>query len=286
LELDLGDLELAASRVAELAPDLVEASEPQTVEALLEALRLRTRAEQLLAGAEALGLRTSLLTEDQEVELMTFDELVRPHLWELTALNEQRSAELQAVAPSQRSRLWWWSEGVTLPPDTAGWMSHVACLVRSFPDAREEFEQLIAADRLLDEAYQGAEPHRSVDGDSAKVVTLSSWIKRRQVPNQAGEELLLAAGFAGSESTLMRTPEAEVSWREPGELLLDLLVDRVEGQMPYLQLGHCEVQGAQVPDCEERFSFHLDAPELSSKTATLVLPLRSGLVRIELFGDS
>lgn len=91
----------------------------------------------------------SALEDSAARELSEADELLHQELWCLTVLNEHRRAALEAIAPAERSCVWWYAEGAHVHPRAALHLGEVAALAACFPDAREELDALLDAERVL-----------------------------------------------------------------------------------------------------------------------------------------
>ena len=148
-------LEVAAAAIVELAPDLELAEDDagNSRQRILDALASRTRVEELLVGAEALPGSASALPEDGQVFLDEFELLVRPNLFRLVAMNQERAAALAWVAPDERPRLWWYAYGVDVPAHALDALSDAAHLLEVFPEAEAELERLRRAERVLRGAW-------------------------------------------------------------------------------------------------------------------------------------
>lgn len=112
--------------------------------ALLDA---RDALERRLIGARS--LHTIASTVPEPVGLTRVDAILRASLFRLVELNDARERRLVSVAPHQRARLWWWSEGLDLSGTAPAALAEVAALVARFPEARRRFEQILRSSSEL-----------------------------------------------------------------------------------------------------------------------------------------
>jgi hypothetical protein len=157
---DFVGLEAAAFAFAESAPDLADGDEAakQARPRVLAALTTRDRAEQVLKGAEVLLGRAPVLDDEQQSLLMEFDSLVQPELFRAVPLNDERTQAISGIAPDQRAGLWWYTQGVGLPPDALDALATTAELITRFPEAAEELRQLIEAEETIVGRARSTEP--------------------------------------------------------------------------------------------------------------------------------
>ena len=148
---DFSGLEAAALAFAETAPDLADADEDtqRAAARVLEALAARDRTDQLLTGAEVLLGQSPGLDDERQSLLMEFESLVRPELFRAVPLNEARAEALAGVAPSERSGLWWYAQGVGLPSDALDALATTAEMIHRFPEAEDELRLLCEAEGFL-----------------------------------------------------------------------------------------------------------------------------------------
>jgi hypothetical protein len=137
-------------------PDLAgdDATADRARPEVLRALAARDRADQVLAGAEVLLGRSPVLDEESQLALAEFDAVVRPRLFHAVPVNDARLAELANVAPLERSRLWWFAQGVEVSSAALDALAVAAELVRHFPEAATELRELSEADGLFRPAAQ------------------------------------------------------------------------------------------------------------------------------------
>jgi hypothetical protein len=252
IELGIGELE-------EDAYAALDALAQRDIEALRRSFAARDAVELRRIGAEAILGHAPALTMDEEVELVAFEEALRPHLWRLTALNEWRSLEVSWMTAG-RDRFWWWSEGSEIDPTAIDHLDAVAELVAHFPEAELRLKQLAATELLMRQR--------------PNVVELRAWIRARP--------LALAASTGAREQVLLEHPSFTLSLLPPDVLLVDLLE---AGGPPRLMIGGATIESTPVPDAIERYRFELDALPERAVRAELVLSLSSGEVRVLLPPD-
>jgi len=295
-------------------PDLdsdAEDRDPGDLEPLERALEARDRVELALLGAEAMvGSGALRLDDELAAELDAFESLLRPELWRLTVTNEDRARPLAFVPPPLRDRFWWRFDGVDVDPRAADALPAVASLVARYPEARDELERLIDAERIWRSAEPTVEAVPPVQApvaapqpaDQGRVTSLADWVARKtrrgspaappergtggRGVGEAGDDepaLALAAAPPDAELPLLERPEVELSFRAPGELLVDVIADRDAGRAPSLRQEDGRVTDlVPVPDTLERFSIMLDRPLLDAAGVVLRVPLVGGMLEIRL----
>jgi hypothetical protein len=251
-------IQLGIADLEEDAYAALDALAHRDIEALRRSFAARDAVELRRIGAEAILGHAPALTMDEEIELVAFEEALRPHLWRLTALNEWRSLEV-AWMTAGRDRFWWWSYGSQVDPSAVDHLEAVAELVARFPEAELRLKQLAATELLL---------------QRPNVVDLRAWIRARP--------LALAASSGAREQILLEHPSFTISLLPPDVLLIDLLE---AGGPPRLIIGGVTIESTPVPDAIERYRFELDALPEKAVRAELVISLGSGEVRVLLPPD-
>jgi hypothetical protein len=245
-----------------LSPTLSPSLDENATREVIALLHERDRIEQELL---ALGLAAN-----EVPGRMTFDLVVRPQLWRLVAINDVRREMVAKIAPEDRARFYWWSEGSAIDPVAASALPAVAHLVATFPDAQRRFEVLVQAQA----AWTSPKPKVA----TGVVRTLRGFLNPRL---DVDDDLALAAAPT-DERTVLTTSDVEISFASPN-LILDLLSDRREGAVPSIVTAQGErVLGEAVSGAEERFAFVLSAKVLDSSRLVIVVPLASGDVEIVL----
>jgi hypothetical protein len=143
-------LRLSVEALAARARALGDSIGPLTGPARRRALALldaRDALERRLIGARSLHSIAS--TVPDPAGLTRVDAILRASLFRLVELNDARERRLVSVAPHQRARLWWWSEGLDLSEHAPAALAEVAALVARFPEARRRFEHLLRSSREL-----------------------------------------------------------------------------------------------------------------------------------------
>lgn len=269
-ELDADALEDAAQAIVEEA-DALEFGNADA-ERVVAALELRSTWQFVAQAAEQLG--SLVLTQDQEVALMVFEQAVEPVLHQLLPMNEYRARSLRAVAPKYRPKFWWLSRGVHLPATALDALGVTAELLETFPRAEDYFRRLRRSQQLLDA--------QAVKTPAANVVSLLAWVAQKRGQVDAGESPLLAAGFDTGETTLLHSPDFDLSWADPDRLIVDLIADRAPDRVPVLRAGSTELVPVAVEEAEERYEFRLPPELLAVERLTLELPFESGVQSIDL----
>ncbi len=254
-------LEDAAIRCGELL-----ASDEPDVPDLLTQLATRDRAEHELLGAAFLAARGVEDVERASSVRTVFDDAMAPDAWRLVASNDARQRARAAIAPSLRSRFWWWNRGAGLPPHAASALAAVAELVATFSDVRAHFESLVRAKEAWTKPVRAAVP----------LTTVRAWLFARAQRSHDGVSLAAAAGGVADERLVLVTDECEVSFVPPSLLVVDLLADRRDDARPQLRTGARHAPLDAVENAVERFSLELDAASLDAPDIDIVLPLRSG----------
>jgi hypothetical protein len=209
--LEAEPLERALVEVLELAPELQLSPDdelPQIEERIVDALSVRDGVELLLAGAHLVLGDGVELDADLESSIMTFDELLGRELWRLVPLGSRRAARAAWAAPALRPRLWWWHRGADLPHSALSDLGTAARLIQIFPEAKEELERMLQAERDLDALRELPPGPSAADRPTERVIVLEV-VRRR--PGLA-EGLALAAGGGEAEPLieLAGTPEIEL----------------------------------------------------------------------------
>lgn len=247
-------LEELTVKLGELLPSLpLDDARVNEVIALLHE-RDRIERELVLASDEATSAR------------MTFDRIVRPHVWRLVALNDVRREMTAKLTPEERARFYWWSEGSAIDPRAATAMSGVAHLVATFPGARRRFDALVQA-------------QESWTSSPERVRTRARRLHEFLTPRRVRDDLTLAAAPTdGDERTVLTTRDVEVSFAAGRrDLIVDLLSDRRVGAVPWIVMEDGErTLGEAVHGAEERFRFLLSMKALDSTRLVIVVPLASG----------
>lgn len=112
-------------------------------------LEERHRIELVLRGLSLVGFSRVAVGDERFSELELADRELSGQLWRLTALNEHRERQLEAVAPELREALWWYSRGAHLPSGAVTHLAAVASVVACFPEAGAELEALREAEGVL-----------------------------------------------------------------------------------------------------------------------------------------
>jgi hypothetical protein len=248
-----------------------------------DALELRGQIEIQIAGATAILGHPPDLGPDQHAALLVFEDLVRPEVWRLTALNEGRRQAVAWMSPAHRPGFWWWHEGADVSPEALSSLPAVAHLVSRFPAAADALRSLVRAQETWDGVGGDLRARRSASAERAAVVSLGAWLERRAGEARGGAYpgLALAAAAAGEEITLVDRADFQVSWSPPDALVIDLVADRAPGTRPLLRLaGGVIVLSEPVAGAEERFRISAGAPVLGALRAVLVLPLANGTLEI------
>lgn len=252
-------------------------------EAVLGCFEARDRAELERIGAAFVQRSAIEEVGAGGAARLAFDLAVRTRAFELVAHNAERARRAGWIVPAYRARFWWWFEGQSLDPRGVTAMSAVAALVARWPEGRERFEQLVAAEQGW--AAQARSPARSgaarapakapagAKEAGAKVIRLRDWVERRGAGEPSGVAL---AAAPLDEVLLLETEDAHVSWAAPGTLIVDLLSDRRPSGVPELVVEGAVVPGVAVPGAEERFAFALGEGALDGARAVLRLPLARG----------
>jgi hypothetical protein len=173
-----------------------------------------------------------------------------------------------------RERFWWWHLGSDLPPDALQGLAVTADVIAEFPAAQSQLDRLIGA-----AGWVRSLPQSRPTGPQ-RVVSLAAWIAARRAGTP--DTPALAAGFSAGETTLIDERDYQVSWRDPNELIIDLVLDRRNGEVPTVQVGEQTLVTEPVPNAEERFVTRLDPAALESPDALLLLPFVSGTVSVPL----
>ena len=278
--LDLSLLSGVARDVLDLARTLATAEDsPRLAIAgrLQVELAKRDRVEFVLEGARVLLGRRPQLTPVQEAAILEFEWTLRPELFRLIPLGGARGGVLAWVAPEHRARFWWRTVGADVPETGLDELSGAALVLTRFPDARGELQRLIEVQNYLDR-LPGGRSH-------ATVISMADWVARlaRSHLKQRvdGERPRLAAAFSAGELELVRSDDCDVSYAEPGHLIVDARRPIREGAVPLLRFGNASVPGARDPGAEERFLFLLPA-QITANVAELVLPFEGGDVVVPL----
>ncbi|HEU4538590.1 MAG TPA: hypothetical protein VFS00_30930 [Polyangiaceae bacterium] len=276
-----GELEDAAVALREALRAWEENADEGALEACVgEALAARDRAEFRLLGA-ALALGGEPDGVDAGVaERLVFEQLVRPELWRLCALNPARRAASLALAPALRARFWWWHEGSEIAPGALAALPAVAALVAAFPGARGQLESLVRAGR----AWATADPAERPA--SRPVYTLRDWVERRARVAGAGGggvEAFPVAAAPADEVLLLDGADLQLSWSPPAGLIVDLLSDRAPGEVPVLRLADgSSLRADAVEGAEERYAFALPERAFDESRARLIVPLARGPLELTL----
>lgn len=224
-EADFASLEGAAIRVCEAATEVVTAEGPELDRLrseVLEALATRDRFELLMQGATALLGVPPKLSEDQESYLLEFASLVRPELWRLVPLNEDRLARCEWVDRGKMESVWWWSHGRDIPSSGLDALGTAAHLLVRYPEAREHLERLVRAQHVMD-----GHPERAIVRETAptdEVIVLADWVRDRG----RAPDWKLAVGYDAqstdepSRRPLVRAPLCSMDWVEPDTMELTL----------------------------------------------------------------
>ena len=231
---DFSVLEEAGESICDLSEEL--GSDPNEVadasrERLLEALEARDEVEFLLAGVEALLGETAVLSDDQRTYLYEFEYLVRPMLWRLVPLNEQRAEALTRIAPSSRARFWWRHQGSGVPPDAIESLSVAAELLRCFPEARDKLESLMQTDQALVQLTRASAREGVARGESVS----DAGLEDRQV---AASPIEMGSFGAGREGEAERAAELQHLARQIANMDASALTnasEQVENVTPLLR---------------------------------------------------
>lgn len=272
-EADFASLEEAAVRVCEAAADVTTAEGPSLEclrDEVLDALATRDKIERLMQGATALFGVPPSLSQEQESYLSEFASLVRPELWRLTPLNEERLARCEWVDRGKMDRVWWWSHGVDLPSSALDALSSAAHLLVRHPEAREHLDRLVRAQHVLDGHAERAITRETAP--AAPVVVLADWVRDRGRASRRGD-----GGDAPSPADqpggwpLVRSPFCSMDWAEPDTLVLTLDPSLHLSSPPELitPRGPSPFEPASVSDQAGQFRLHVPREVLRSPSAVL-----------------
>ncbi|GAB4200673.1 MAG: hypothetical protein OHK0013_11940 [Sandaracinaceae bacterium] len=254
-----------APRCLTLDPDELDAG----VQDLLDALRVRDRAELLRLGAESLGI-AGAFSDEAEAARMSFDEGLEPELWQLVPLGDLRTTELEWMSPALRERFPWRSRGAELGPDALHDPRRFDAVTRVFPEARQHLDAFLA----------------TMPPKMGKVIDLRTLFERRRAALQRDERGGLRAaaasgGPAAGEVPLARSAEAEIGC-DGGTLIVDVLADLASGAVPALARAGRRIELSPVPGTNLRFAVALSDGDLGSSGWRVELPLATGTVEIAL----
>jgi hypothetical protein len=270
---------------------VAEEDRPCLEERIVEALAERDRVELAIEGARCLCAREPRLDDETLAALLSFDEVLRAELWRTLPLGTRRAARCAWAAPGHRGRLWWWNRGCDLPHTALEDMQTAARVIHLFPEAREELERLLQAERDLDEmCAAGASP------EPRKVIPLRDYLLNKLRPEVPDEDRkrepflciaemdarYLAASPYG-EKPLLRTAEFTLS-TDGESLILDIEspAESAPGRLPQLEAaGHPPLAASRAAE-PARYEFSLSAPHFSVLEAWLVVSLKDGERRLRL----
>jgi hypothetical protein len=265
-------------------------------ESIVDALAERDRVELALEGLRLLCSREPELADEVLADLAAYDESVRAHLWRTLPLGDRRAAGYAWAAPRYRKRLWWWFLGSDLPHTALEDMHTAARVIHLFPEAREELERMLKAERDLEHLCAMGPSQQ----DRGKVMSLREYLLRRlrrdirsdleergKVAPAAAFELarithrLAASGY--EEKPLYRGEEVTVS-TDGVSLIVDFEApaEPAPGTPPVLEVPGLLPLYATAALEPARYEFPLSSPHFSASEGWLVVRTRALERRIRL----
>jgi hypothetical protein len=195
--LDASSLDHVATDLIGLAPAL-ELSQGEDRELLVERVRAglseRDRFDILDRGARALLGSDDGLGATQRAALERFERTLRPHLWRLVPMNEVRETAVAWMAPTERARFWWWSQGADVPPDALDHLSDSPMLLACFPEGAGAIAGLLSRLRKGHEQFVAAARSER----AARITVLATAASRAPVGAPAPAEPLRLAADRGT----------------------------------------------------------------------------------------
>jgi hypothetical protein len=276
--IDFGGLEASAVEILGNASrlDLVEIEQggSSIASTIVRLIDQRDSVELALRGAELILGRPAALNVEQRASLAAYEATLRSELWRLVPLNRDRHERAEGIPPERRADFWWWCEGSDVPADALDQLGGAAHLLVRFPAARSELERRERVERAV---------QARAETQTAAVIPLGDWIRgRRELPAGSAQIPALAAGFAAGETLLVDRPDFQVSWQAPDRLVVDLVADGAPDRLPALVAAGRTLELKPEAGYQERYVVELDAPALAAVRPTLLVPLDSGDVRLEL----
>ena len=80
-----------------------------------------------------------------------FDALLRPLVWAMSFSNQMRSGHAELIAPTNRSRAWWWCEGLDVEWATVEQAFQTALLASRFPAFGRHLQAMCEPAHVLNE---------------------------------------------------------------------------------------------------------------------------------------
>lgn len=223
-------LDDAAVGICSAALELWSAAAPtRSREQALSGLRDRDRIERLLLGCEVILGEPVSLTEDAETYLAEFESMIRPELWRLVVVNDERKRELSKLNEESRTRCWWWSVGADVPSDAPAALRVAAHYAGVFPEAIPVFQELVvrqvqtqAPGSASAEALAAARPRlEAVDASGFNV--LASWAPeayaKSGLVNLEDERASRGAIDRSFVDVLVGTPQSARENKKPARVL-------------------------------------------------------------------
>lgn len=261
-----------------------EWEKPVIEERIVEALTERDRVELALEGSRLVCGREPELGDDALAALASFDEVLKAELWRTIPLGDRRAAQCAWAAPEFRERLWWWYLGCDLPHTALDDMQTAARVIHLFPEAREELERMLQAEKDLDNLLAA-----DMKASRGKAISLREYLLERfrmktpsvvetpQPPSAVGAPLTLHYRLAAShyeEKPLYRAEELTIS-TDGENLIVDIEppAKSLAERPPVLKApGYAPLTARKAPE-PERFEFSLSSPLFSAPEARLVVRL-------------
>lgn len=271
------------------AVDLLTASpDPDRADAalVLEALRIRDEAEFVREATRHFPGQCRL-TDEQESELIAFDDVVRPELSRLIPLGEGRVKPVDWVAPECRRTFWWRFHGSDVPPDGQDRLVDAALVLSRFPELWGKLQWQVAANVLMDEvagAYQAA----GSAGEPGSAEPPTTGASDEVAPTSGGAQVIAfpppspalprAAGFEAPEPLSFRDgPDFDVTL-VGHRMVVDVLIPLAHDRVPVIDVDGLTIAGTRVAGGVDRFEF----VGIEMRPMELRVPLASGLVTLPL----